>query len=113
MTGASGKNRVRDPKIDVKEPNRETYRTVAANPGPPSGRGVYHPEMFLHAVGTSGRFGNQMSGRRLGSLDLDKAFCTYRLVATPRVVDVRGVILSLPRNPETNTRSAVAQSGMR
>jgi len=107
MREASDRRRVRNQETDVERLGRETHRTVATNPGPPRGRGVHHPEMFLHAVRTSRRFGNQMSGRRFGSLDLDKTFRAYRLVATPRVVDVRGVILSPPRTciPRSHSRT--------
>ena len=45
-------------KIDANGLNRETYRTVATNPGPPRRRSIDHSEMLLHAVRTSRRFGN-------------------------------------------------------
>ena len=34
-----------------------------------------------------------MGGGWLGTLDLDKAFCTYSLITTARTVDVWGVVL--------------------
>ena len=95
--GASGKYGFRNLETDVGRTNEKAYRTVTTDPSPPRRRGVHHPKMLLHAVRTSRRLGNQMSCSRLGSLDLDKAFRAYRLVATPRVVDIRGIILNRPR----------------
>jgi len=103
MTEASDKHRVRNQETDVEGLDGETHRTVATNPGSPSGRSVHHSKVLLHAVRTSRRLGDQMSGRRFGSLDLDKTFRAYRLVATPRVVDIRGIILILANT--TNERA--------
>jgi len=83
MTEASDKYRFRDPETNIEGLNRKTYRTVTANSGSPRGRGVHYPEMLLHAVRTSCRFGNQMSARWFRSLDLDETFRAYRLVTTP------------------------------
>ena len=106
MTEVTDGHKFGNSRIRVKGPCRKTYRTVAADPGPPRGWGVHHPKMLLHAVRTSRRFGNQVSGCRFGSFNLNKAFCAYRLVATSRVVDVRGIILSSAANG-ANGRCAV------
>lgn len=101
MTEASDKCGISNPEAEAEGLREKTYRTVATNPGLPRGRGVYNSEMLLHTVRTSRRFGNQMSGCRFGPLDLDKAFRAYRLIATPRIVDVHGIILSLPQRRKT------------
>ena len=108
MTEVTDGHKFGNSRIRVKGPCRKTYRTVAADPGPPRGWGVHHPKMLLHAVRASCGFGNQMRGRRFRSLDLYKTFRAYRLVATPRVVYVRRVILI----PTSNVwLTSVAQSG--
>lgn len=65
MTEGSDRRWLSDPETGVEGTNGKTYRTIPANPGPPRGRGVYHPEMFLDAIRASRRFGNQMGCRRL------------------------------------------------